>query len=105
MRCVHLAPLQVPDNRRSKRNTHDLNSRMTNAANEMGVFERVVERGSFAAGAGDIGLSPSAVSKLVARLEQGLGVGLINRTTRSLALTAEGKIYLNRSREILAAIE
>jgi DNA-binding transcriptional LysR family regulator len=78
---------------------------MTNAANEMGVFERVVERGSFAAAADDVGLSPSAVSKLVARLEQRLGVRLINRTTRRLALTAEGKIYLNRSREILAAIE
>ena len=78
---------------------------MTNAANEMGVFERVIERGSFAAAAEDVGLSPSAVSKLVARLEQRLGVRLINRTTRSLALTAEGKIYVNRSREILAAIE
>jgi DNA-binding transcriptional LysR family regulator len=78
---------------------------MTNAANEMGVFERVVERGSFAAAAQDVGLSPSAVSKLVARLEQRLGVRLINRTTRRLALTTEGSIYLNRSREILAAIE
>lgn len=78
---------------------------MTNAANEMGVFERVVERGSFAAAAQDVGLSPSAVSKLVARLEQRLGVRLINRTTRRLALTTEGRLYLNRSREILAAIE
>lgn len=78
---------------------------MINAANEMGVFERVVERGSFAAAAQDVGLSPSAVSKLVARLEQRLGVRLINRTTRSLALTTEGRLYLNRSREILAAIE
>lgn len=78
---------------------------MTNAANEMGVFERVVERGSFAAAAQDVGLSPSAVSKLVARLEQRLGVRLVNRTTRSLALTTEGRLYFNRSREILAAIE
>jgi DNA-binding transcriptional LysR family regulator len=78
---------------------------MTNPANEMSVFERVVERGSFAAAAQDVGLSPSAVSKLVARLEQRLGVRLINRTTRSLALTTEGRVYLNRSREILAAIE
>ena len=75
------------------------------AANEMGVFERVVERGSFAAAAQDVGLSPSAVSKLVARLEQRLGVRLINRTTRRLALTTEGRMYLNRSRDILAAIE
>ncbi len=78
---------------------------MTNAANEMGVFERVIERGSFAAAAQDVGLSPSAVSKLIFRLEQRLGVRLINRTTRRLALTAEGTTYLKRSREILAAIE
>ena len=78
---------------------------MINAANEMGVFERVIERGSFAAAAQDVGLSPSAVSKLIKRLEQRLGVRLINRTTRRLALTAEGKTYLKRSREILAAIE
>ena len=78
---------------------------MVNAANEMGVFERVIERGSFAAAAQDVGLSPSAVSKLIMRLEQRLGVRLINRTTRRLALTAEGKTYLKRSREILAAIE
>ncbi len=78
---------------------------MTNAANEMGVFERVIERGSFAAAAQDVGLSPSAVSKLILRLEQRLGVRLINRTTRRLSLTAEGTTYLKRSREILAAIE
>lgn len=78
---------------------------MSNAANEMTVFERVVERGSFAAAAQDVGLSPSAVSKLISRLEQRLGVRLINRTTRQLALTAEGTTYLKRSREILAAIE
>ena len=78
---------------------------MTNAANEMGVFERVIERGSFAAAAEDVGLSPSAVSKLISRLEHRLGVRLINRTTRRLALTAEGTTYLKRSREILAAIE
>src|SRR5437870_3992044 len=78
---------------------------MTNPSNEMGVFERVVERGSFAGAAQDVGLSPSAVSKLISRLELRLGVRLINRTTRHLALTAEGQTYLKRSREILAAIE
>jgi DNA-binding transcriptional LysR family regulator len=78
---------------------------MANAANEMAVFGRVVARGSFAAAADDVGLSASAVSKLILRLESRLGVRLINRTTRRLALTAEGAIYLKRSREILAAIE
>ena len=76
-----------------------------NPSNEMGVFQRVVERGSFAGAAEDCGLSPSAVSKLITRLEHRLGVRLINRTTRRLALTHEGEIYLERSRDILRAIE
>lgn len=78
---------------------------MANASTEMDVFRRVVERGSLAAAAADAGLSPSAVSKLIGRLEERLGVRLINRTTRRLALTAEGEIFLDRSRKILDAIE
>ena len=72
---------------------------------EMGIFQRVIERGSFAGAAEDVGLSPSAVAKLITRLERRLGVRLINRTIRRLALTAEGEIYLERSRDILEAIE
>jgi len=71
----------------------------------MGVFERVVACGSFVGAAQDVGLSPSAVSKLITRLELRLGVRLINRTTRRLALTAEGQTYLERAREILGAID
>src|SRR6266404_9929494 len=71
----------------------------------MAVFERVAERGSFAGAAEDVSLSPSAVAKLISRLELRLGVRLINRTTRRLALTAEGEIYLDRVREILGTIE
>src|SRR4029453_5776695 len=78
---------------------------MANPSQEMGVFERVVERGSFAGAAKDVGLTASAVSKLITRLEQRLGVRLITRTTRRLALTAEGETYLRRSREILGAID
>ncbi len=78
---------------------------MANPSNEMGVFERVAERGSIAGAAQDVGLSPSAVSKLITRLELRLGVRLINRTTRHLALTAEGETYLKRAREILGAID
>ena len=78
---------------------------MPNSSNEMHIFTRVVERGSFAAAADDLGLSPSAVSKLVTRLESRLGVRLFNRTTRRLALTAEGDVFLDRSRKILDAIE
>ena len=78
---------------------------MAKITSEMAVFARVIERGSFAAAAHDVGLSASAVSKLISRLEGRLGVRLINRTTRRLALTAEGTTYLKRSQEILTAIE
>jgi DNA-binding transcriptional LysR family regulator len=78
---------------------------MANSSTEMAIFQRVAERGSFAGAAADVGLSPSAVAKLVTRLETRLGVRLINRTTRRLSLTTEGEIYLERAREILAAIE
>jgi len=78
---------------------------MAGSPSEMAIFQRVAERGSFAGAAEDVSLSPSAVAKLITRLEQRLGVRLINRTTRRLALTAEGEIYLDRVREILGAIE
>jgi DNA-binding transcriptional LysR family regulator len=78
---------------------------MAGSPTEMAIFERVAERGSFAGAAEDVSLSPSAVAKLITRLEDRLGVRLINRTTRRLALTSEGEIYLDRVREILGAIE
>jgi len=78
---------------------------MNNTSAEMNAFVRVIERGSFAAAAGDLGLTPSALSKLVSRIEDRLGVRLLTRTTRRLALTAEGELFVARSREILASIE
>ena len=72
---------------------------------EMRVFVRVVELGSFAAAAEDFRRTPSAISKLIGRLEARLGVQLLTRTTRQLSLVKEGEIYLLRCREILAAIE
>jgi DNA-binding transcriptional LysR family regulator len=75
------------------------------AATDMRVFVRVVERGSFSAAAEDLQLTPSAVSKLVTRLEDRLGVRLFHRTTRRLALTPEGETYHLRARDILAAID
>jgi DNA-binding transcriptional LysR family regulator len=78
---------------------------MASSPTEMSVFERVADRGSVSGAAEDMGLSASAAAKLISRLELRLGVGLINRTTRRLALTAEGQIYLERVREILGAID
>lgn len=73
--------------------------------NEMSAFCRIVDLGSFARAADDLRVTPSALSKLMTRLEDRLGVRLLNRTTRRLALTAEGDIYLARAREVLALID
>jgi DNA-binding transcriptional LysR family regulator len=75
------------------------------AAGEMAVFVRVVEEGGFSNAARTLGLSPSAVSKLVSRLEDRLGARLLNRTTRRLSLTDEGEAYYHRSSHILDEIE
>lgn len=72
---------------------------------DMRIFVQVVDRGNFSAAADELGLTPSAVSKLVSRLEGRLGTRLLHRTTRRLALTAEGETYLLRARDILSAID
>lgn len=72
---------------------------------EMAVFVRVVEEGGFSAAARAMNLTPSAVSKLISRLETRLGVRLINRTTRQFRLTGEGETFYYRSRAIIHEIE
>jgi DNA-binding transcriptional LysR family regulator len=74
------------------------------AATAMQVLVRIVERGSFSRAADDLGITPSAVSRLISRLEDRLGVRLLHRTTRRLSLTPEGETYHLRARDILAAI-
>ncbi len=72
-----------------------------NRSGEMEVFARVVELGGFSTTARTFRMTPSAVSKLVARLEARLGVRLINRSTRKLQLTPEGAAYYDRVVRIL----
>jgi DNA-binding transcriptional LysR family regulator len=72
---------------------------------EMRVFVRAIERGTFARAADDLRLTPSAVSKLIGRLEARLGVRLINRTTRKLSLTAEGETYFHAGRQLLESMD
>ena len=74
----------------------------TNRSGEMEVFVRVVERGGFSAAAKDFNMTPSAVSKLVGRLEDRLSARLFNRSTRRLLVTVEGQRYYDRSVRILA---
>ncbi|MBE9603856.1 LysR family transcriptional regulator [Acetobacteraceae bacterium H6797] len=78
---------------------------MDNRAGEMEVFVAAAEAGSFSAAARRLNLSPSAVSKVVSRLEARLGTRLLLRTTRALQPTAEGVAYLERARQILAEID
>ena len=72
---------------------------------EMRVFVHAIERGTFAGAASVMGLTPSAVSKLIGRLEERLGVRLVNRTTRKLALTAEGETYFHSGRRLIEAVD
>src|SRR6218665_559710 len=69
------------------------------------VFVQVAETRSFVAAGRLLGVSASAVGKSVARLEEKLGARLFRRSTRSVTLTAEGTLFLERSRRILAEIE
>jgi len=75
-----------------------------NRSGEMEVFTRVVELGGFSTAARAFQMTPSAVSKLVARLEARLGVRLINRSTRKLQLTPEGTAFYERALRILDEI-
>ncbi|MGN6525586.1 MAG: LysR family transcriptional regulator [Burkholderiaceae bacterium] len=76
-----------------------------NRAAEMEVFVHAVEAGGFSAAARALAMTPSAVSKLVARLEARLGTRLLQRSTRALQLTAEGCVFYERSRRVLADID
>jgi len=75
-----------------------------NRSGEMEVFVRAVELGGFSAAATACKMTPSAVSKLITRLESRLGTRLVNRSTRKLQLTPEGSAFYQRSVSILADI-
>jgi len=69
------------------------------------AFVHVAEAKSFTAAAERIGLSRSAVGKSILRLEDRLGVRLLQRTTRSVSLTGEGAVFLERCTRILADLD
>ena len=69
------------------------------------LFVAVADKASFAEAARTLGLSPTAASRAVASLEAELGVALLRRTTRSVALTPEGAAYLERARRALDELD
>ncbi|PVX77120.1 LysR family transcriptional regulator [Paraburkholderia unamae] len=75
---------------------------MSDRLSGVAEFVDVVDAGSFAAAGARLGVTRSAVAKIVARLEQRLGVRLLQRTTRSLSLTDEGHAYYEQCRRVLS---
>ncbi|CAL93864.1 LysR substrate-binding domain-containing protein [Azoarcus olearius] len=78
---------------------------MDAVASELAFFLLLADKGSFTAAARELNLTPPAVSKRLAQIEQRLGVRLLNRSTRRVSLTDEGELYLEHARRIVADIE
>lgn len=71
---------------------------------EMRAFAAVADAGSFVRAADELGLSKTAVSRLVGHLETRLGVRLLHRTTRRLSVTPEGEVFHERCRQLLDGV-
>jgi DNA-binding transcriptional LysR family regulator len=78
---------------------------MSDRLQELSVFTRVAESGSFSRAGRELGLSQPSVSRIVGELEARLGVTLLLRTTRRITVTDAGALFLDRAREILSQIE
>ncbi|MDI3563124.1 LysR family transcriptional regulator [Bradyrhizobium sp. Arg816] len=78
---------------------------MSDRLQELAVFVRAAESGSFSKAARELGLSQPSVSRIIGDLETRLGVKLLLRTTRSITVTDAGALFLTRAREVLADIE
>ena len=72
---------------------------------DIALFQQIVRHGNLSTAARALGLTPAALSKRLARLEQRLKVRLIDRTTRSFDLTPAGRVFFEGGKDILAAIE
>ncbi len=74
-------------------------------SDELQVFVSVIECGSISAAAEQIGQTPSAISRTLSRLESKLDTTLINRTTRRMDLTEEGRFFFERAKQVLDQME
>lgn len=73
--------------------------------NDLKIFERVASLGSFSKAAQTLAMPKSTVSRCVARLEESLGIRLLQRTTRDVAMTEAGQLLLERSAALLSDID
>lgn len=76
-----------------------------NNAQDLAFFHLLAKQGSLVATARELGVTPPAISKRLSALEKRLGVRLVNRTTRSMSLTAEGELYYTHVARILTQID
>ncbi|KPH01886.1 LysR family transcriptional regulator [Pseudomonas sp. RIT-PI-q] len=72
---------------------------------DLSFFYLLANKGSLAATARELGVTPPAVSKRLTALEARLGIRLVNRTTRSMSLTSEGELYFSHAARILTQID
>ncbi|MBD8618996.1 LysR family transcriptional regulator [Sphingomonas sp. CFBP 13728] len=77
----------------------------TDRARALEIFAAVMRAGSFSGAGRALGLTPSAVARSIDRIEARLGVRLLLRSTRALTPTAEGQVYLQTARRILADLD
>lgn len=78
---------------------------MSDRLQELVVFVRTAESGSFSKAARELRLSQPSVSRIVSELETRLGVRLLLRTTRRVTMTDAGALFLERARQVLAGLE
>ncbi|GAK82567.1 transcriptional regulator LysR family [Vibrio ponticus] len=73
-----------------------INSRLIALLPDLATFILIVNQGSFTAAAKQLDVTPSALSKLITRLEKALSIKLFERTTRKLVITLQGKRYMTK---------
>src|SRR5690606_11615168 len=86
-------------------NSFALESTMKTTLDELQAFVAVVDTGTITAASESLGLTVSATSRTLARLEGKLQTSLLRRTTRRLELTEEGAVFLQHARAILASVD
>jgi len=87
------------------RHSHDYSPQVkADAASELAFFVLLAKKASLSAAARELNVTPPAVTKRLALMEQRLGVRLLNRTTRKVSLTSEGELYFSYASAILADI-